>query len=100
MERDRPVAVCLAREEKLMDLSSIEELLEFARVDKETVQQIWKDVKANQKRLDDCKGPHNFRPIHEDGKKLVRDYRCSKCGGKIDAIHKIWYCKGLEHGKK
>ena len=100
MGRDRSVAVCLACKEKLMDLSDIEEVLEFAMVDKETAQQIWQAVKANKKRLDNCNGPHDFQPIHEDGKKLVRDYRCSKCGGKIDAIHKIWYCEGLEHGTK
>jgi len=82
-----------------MDLSGIEELLEFARVDKETAQQIWKDVKANHKRLDNCKGPHDFRPVPAEGKSLVRDYVCSRCNGKVDAIHKLWYERGLEHGR-
>jgi hypothetical protein len=82
-----------------MDLSDIEELLEFARVDKETAQQIWRDVKANQKKLDGCKGPHDFQPLPIEGQALIRDYRCLKCGGKLDAIHKSWYDEGLKHGR-
>ena len=78
----------------------IEDLWEIVGMDKETVQQIWKDVKANHKKLDGCKGPHDFRPLPIEGKTLIRDYLCSKCGGKLEAIHKLWYERGLEHGRK
>jgi len=83
----------------MVDIDNLNEMMEFATMEPETIKQIWRDVKANHDKLDKCEGPHEFKPIPVEGKTLVRDYLCSKCGGKIDAIHKIWYERGLEHGK-
>jgi len=83
-----------------VNLNDIEEILEFADVEPETVDQIWRDVKANQAKLRSCRGPHDFQPIPVEGKQLIRDYRCSRCGGKTSATNKIWYNEGLEHGRK
>jgi hypothetical protein len=59
---------------------------------------VWEQVKKNHAALDGCVGPHDFRVI--DGpKKVFRDFRCTKCGGEIDAIKKHWYDEGLKHGR-
>jgi predicted SprT family Zn-dependent metalloprotease len=63
---------------------------------KEEVQQIFEEVKANLKRLDGCKGPHDFE---KDGEGIRAKYRCKKCKGTLDKINYSWYEKGLEHGK-
>jgi len=36
----------------VITLKSIEEILEFADMEKETVRKIWEEVKANHKKLD------------------------------------------------
>lgn len=60
---------------------------------------IWEEVKANHARQDSCVGPHDFSIEHERMGALVRKYRCTKCDGTIDSINRIWYLKGLEHGR-
>lgn len=31
---------------------------------------------------------------------FMKRWACSKCGGVVDTINKIWYERGLEHGAK
>ena len=81
-----------------MDKDSLQELCDFADEDPDTINEIFKQVKRNHKKLDECVGPHDFKPLIEDGDKLIRDYRCTRCGGVIDAINKIWYDRGRIHG--
>jgi hypothetical protein len=62
------------------------------------------DVRANIAKLHGCEH-HDFHGIPErampckDGL-LYRDYRCSRCGGKVSASDYRWYQRGLEHGAK
>jgi hypothetical protein len=59
-------------------------------------------VRANLARLASC-SLHDFHGVPEgampckDGF-VYRDYRCSKCGGKISSSDHRWYVRGLEHG--
>jgi hypothetical protein len=62
---------------------------------------IWAEVKENHARLDSC-AAHNFVPEPKypaQPNNPLKQYRCTKCGGKIDAIRYHWYFKGLCHGK-
>ena len=61
------------------------------------MQKIWQEVKANAKTLDECGGPHDFQS-QDPGKPLAK-YRCTKCGGVVDGTDKLWYERGLEHGR-
>jgi len=74
---------------------------------KEEMLALWEEVKANSKRLVDCSGPHDFVGIEaelqgetKDGGKLYRRYVCTKCGGKILSHDKLWYERGLQHGRE
>jgi hypothetical protein len=59
---------------------------------------IWAKVKANQRRLDGCPGPHDFQDASPD-KAVGKDYVCSKCQGKVQGPAFRWYTKGLEHAR-
>jgi Zn finger protein HypA/HybF involved in hydrogenase expression len=74
-------------------------------------EEILADVKNNIAVLAKCLGPHNFsicldrhtrEPI--DGAPTQAQsfgawWRCSKCGGRVESLHKFWYEKGVHHGK-
>lgn len=55
---------------------------------------IWEDVKANQKKLEECDHPHDFA-IKSHGVK--RNATCRKCGGNVAASQARWYLDGLKH---
>lgn len=68
-------------------------------------------VKANSARLKQCIGPHNFsicidrhtkEPIIGEPTPAQRFgawWRCAKCDGQVENLHKIWYENGVKHGK-
>ncbi|MBD3405064.1 MAG: hypothetical protein GF411_02875 [Candidatus Lokiarchaeota archaeon] len=58
------------------------------------IDDIWLEVKENQKLLNECDRPHLFRPIDKD-KYLTREYQCSKCNGRISSREARWYNDGL-----
>jgi hypothetical protein len=60
------------------------------------IDKIWEEVKANSKRIDECKGPHDFE---KEGEGIGAKYRCKKCKGRINGVSYFWYTKGLEHGR-
>ena len=60
---------------------------------------IWEDVKRNHAALAACVGPHDFQQVVAGHQGLLRDFRCKKCGGEIDAVKKHWYEQGLKHGR-
>ncbi len=64
---------------------------------RKTLLDIWTDVRANSAALDSCVGAHELQPI-DRGKKFGLRYKCSKCGGTVDASAYYWYTKGLTHG--
>lgn len=54
---------------------------------------IMEEIRANNKLLDSCPKPHQFE---RDPSKPMGKRTCKKCGGKIDAVHAIWYERGLK----
>lgn len=80
-------------------MAAIDEFSKITGLKKETINEVWEEVKANHAKLDACKGPHTFEPI-DSTKKIGCRYRCALCGGEVDSINKSWYAKGLEHGLK
>lgn len=77
-------------DEKQYNLNDLGESLKVGNI-----KDIWEEVKANQKKLSDCPGSHEFV---EEGKGVRHMYRCSKCGGTIDSVNYFWYLEGLKHG--
>lgn len=77
----------------------VKALSDVSGLRKKEIKQIWENVKANHKRLDECEGPHEFELVGED-RPLKSKYRCRKCKGELDRINHGWYQRGLEHGKK
>lgn len=65
---------------------------------KKEINKIWEEVKANNKRLRNCEGPHQFQLA--DDKRINSKYRCALCGGTVDTIAFKWYMDGLKHGQK
>ncbi len=61
---------------------------------------LWESVKANHATLDACVGPHDFSVEADRVGRLVRRYRCTKCQGTIDHVDRIWYQRGVEHGRR
>lgn len=75
--------------------NSMDKLSEMSGISKDTLDEIWKEVKANNETLNKCEGPHTFK-----SHKVVKfKWVCSKCGGHTSATQKVWYEKGLEHGR-
>jgi hypothetical protein len=76
---------------------TIDVLANVSNLSRDDVKRIWESVKANQMLLDSCKAPHDFQPVETSGK-FVREHKCSKCGGVLEATKALWYVKGLLHG--
>lgn len=70
-------------------------LSKFTGVDRETVNDLWKAVQVNHKRLAECKRPHDFEPF---GTGPMRKERCKACGGTVAAVNAAYYKQGLEDG--
>ncbi len=67
----------------------------------EDFRKIVQRVKENKKRLESCSF-HSFtipvpKPYNEN---IIDKYKCEHCGGVVDYKEKIFYEKGLEHGRK
>lgn len=60
-----------------------------------------KEVKENFVRLDNCVGPHDFKPsAYNFALGTPRKYVCTLCKGDVGASDFRWYMRGLIHGKK
>ena len=60
------------------------------------IEAIMAEIRANNSKLEACLKPHIFE---RDPSKPLGKRTCKKCGGKIDAIHAIWYERGLTDKK-
>jgi hypothetical protein len=59
---------------------------------------LWDEVQVNQHVLAACVPPHDF--VQVDPKKGIGgNYRCSKCGGEVENLHRVWYEQGLADGQ-
>jgi len=77
-------------------VDGVEVMSKISGLSKETVQEIWEETQANHRRLQECKGPHDFQPV-TDGH-FSKAFRCSLCGGEVSATNASWYIRGLKHG--
>jgi len=77
-------------------MDGIETLSKVSGLGKNEVGKIWEEVKANQKCLRECEGPHDFE---KEGEGLRAEYRCRKCKGKVRVHEYGWYMEGLKHGR-
>lgn len=75
----------------------VDAISRFTGLSKPAMDEIWRQVKANQALLETCKG-HDFSQPHEKRGQLVVKWKCSKCGGTVDHLAKRWYEMGLKHG--
>ena len=66
----------------------------------EKLDELWKEVQKNAKRLDECEGAHDFIAVPPAPDGLQREYICKKCNGIIRSLEWLWYTRGLEHGRK
>ena len=55
---------------------------------------LWENVKANHRVLDDCPR-HDFSTDCDPDKPLGKHWRCVNCGGRVDAMAKLWYERGI-----
>ena len=55
--------------------------------------EILEQVKSNRAKLDSCIG-HKF--VGDTGK-VFHKFKCSNCGGEVDAVAKSWYERGQAH---
>lgn len=58
-------------------------------------EEILAHIVENQRKLDNCEGPHDFRPVVN-----ARKYSCHRCGGELDVPSYHWYYTGLKHGRQ
>jgi hypothetical protein len=91
-------------------MSMVKQIEEITGVKPGTLDVIFQEVKANSKKLDGCIGPHDFticldrrtkEPIvgvPTPAQRFGAWWRCSKCEGQVENLHKIWYLKGMDHG--
>ena len=86
-----------------------DKIAELTGISPKVQDEIWAEVMANKNKLEGCAGPHDFSICLDRHTKQPIDnptniqlfgayWRCSKCGGQVDAINKSWYNKGLKAG--
>ena len=81
-------------------IQQVGEKLGFAA---DATNKIMADIKANTDKLNSCTGHAFTIPFDRLTKKEISvpnlgcRWRCSNCGGEVDATARIWYNKGVEH---
>lgn len=79
------------------DESAIDRISAITGLSRRTMQEIFEQVKANQKLLDECKGHDFSKPWEKRGEMIVK-WQCTKCLGLVDPYAKRWYERGLTDG--
>jgi hypothetical protein len=104
-----PNAVSLPKGIPNKRAKTIHEVAEMVGIPKTVSEQILQQVLANTAALESCAG-HDFSiALDRHTKKPIKNpthhqqtfdckWRCSKCGGYIDAINRTWYNRGLKDG--
>ena len=68
-------------------------------ISKDRIKEIWEEVKANQKLMEGCEGPHDFFAMSTTGGMMRTQFRCVKCGGVVNGAYRRAYEEGLAHGR-
>lgn len=74
-------------------------------------QKLFELIQLNHKKLDSCSKPHEFlicldrrtrQPLENPTpqQQFGARWRCSKCGGDVDSVVRLWYNRGLKDAKK
>lgn len=59
------------------------------------VREVMAEVKANHALLVNC-SQHNFQPIEDGTRLLLKKHKCTRCGGVVSNSAAYWYNQGLE----
>lgn len=59
---------------------------------------IWAEVQENHRKLRGC-ALHDFSIDLNPDRRMGKKWQCSRCGGVIDAVRRLWYIDGLKHGR-
>lgn len=71
----------------------------FTKLSEPQLREIWDEVQENARRLDLCRG-HDFSVQLDADKARVRPrWQCRFCEGTVDGTAKLWYERGLAHGR-
>jgi hypothetical protein len=92
-------------------MSALDTISHVTGIGRPAMDAILAEVKENQRILSACQFPHDFSicidrhskvPIENPtpAQRFGAKWKCSKCGGIVDSMHKIHYNEGLEHGRK
>jgi hypothetical protein len=90
---------------------TIQQVGEMVGIPAKETDQILVQVRANTAKLEGCEGPHDFsialdrytkQPIENPTPQqhFGCKWKCSKCGGYVDAINKSWYNRALKDGRR
>jgi hypothetical protein len=91
-------------------MTTVQQIETLTGVKPGTVDEVWKEVKANKAKLDGCQKPHDFSIcLDRRTKEIIVNptvaqrfaayWRCSKCGGQRSTIDKLHYEEGLKDAK-
>lgn len=62
--------------------------------------EIIREVRENQAKLNSCAGPHDFQPSQKYESGMTKKYACLKCHGTVTVSDRNWYVRGLAHGSR
>ena len=79
-----------------LGIELIYNIYQVMNMDMKKSMEIWEEVKANHKKLDNCTS-HDFTEVINKENMARTKYKCTNCGGTVDFIAKHWYEKGREH---
>ncbi len=92
-------------------MSDLQKALEPFGVSKKMMDEVWAEVQANKALIESCSKPHDFsicldrktkQPIENPTpmQRFGAKWKCSKCGGVVDNMHKINYEAGIKDSSK
>ena len=79
-----------------MKNNPLKTLSKMSGLSQNDIKEIGRQVQANNDLLKPCKR-HSFVDQTPD-KQLGKTYKCLNCGGTVDAVKRMWYEIGLQHG--
>lgn len=79
-------------------MDGLEVVSKISGISSEEANAIWQQVKENQRKLEACPR-HDFSIDLKPDQSYGKRFCCSKCGGEVDHITKVWYETGVKHGR-
>jgi len=96
--------------EKYMNPKTIQQVGQMAGIAPKETDAILQDIRHNRTLLESCSKPHDFsicldrtskQPLScpTPQQQFGAHWKCSKCGGRVDSLARIWYNLGLTHSR-